>query len=461
MYREYRLGSADEEALEFTSSLEQDDWIFDADLKVDRAHLAMLLERGLVSGETAREIRDALKSVEAEGFDELEGEDVHEAIEAKVISIIGEEGGRLHTARSRNDEVATCIRMAARRDSLALLEELLETRRRLLDVADENLETVIPAYTHLQRGQSTTLAHHLSSHERRLSRDTDRLLATLDRTNRCPLGSCAAVSTTLPIDRDRTSELLGFDGPLENTMDAVSTRDFATELIFVCSSLMQGTSRLAEEVVLWSSSEFGLLELDDSFSTTSSIMPQKKNPDLAELVRAKTSTVIGHLTSALSLTKALPQSYNRDLQELTPHLGSSLRSTIESLGVLGRAIETGEFMGPEMDLEMGATDLAEALVKKGLPFRKAHSIVGELSRKGLDMESAQRALSDYLPADEVIEALDTRNAIASRDKGGPGSTEDLLETGRRELERHGDYKHEVEEKIDSAYEELEEVLTGL
>ncbi|MBS1263867.1 MAG: Fumarate hydratase class II [Methanonatronarchaeales archaeon] len=461
MYRKERLGAADDGATSFTSSLDSDEWIFDADLLVDRAHLVMLAEQGLVGREGAAEIADALDAVGEEGFSSLAGEDVHEAIEARVVELVGEEGGRLHTARSRNDEVATCIRLAARGDVLRLMNELIAARGRLLDTASESVDTLIPAYTHLQRAQPTTLAHHLSAHERRLARDSGRLFDVMERLNRSPLGGCAAASTTLPIDRERTSELLGFEGPVENSMDAVSARDFATELLFVCSSVMEALSRLAEEVVLWSSSEFGVMELDDGFATTSSVMPQKKNPDVAELVRARAATVQGHLQAALSIVSGIPLSYNRDLQELTPHLSDSLRVAARSARVLSRAVESAEFREPGMELEVGATDLAEALVERGVPFREAHARVGRLSRTGFGTEDAVDALGDRLTRGEVGEALDFHRSVELRVNGGPGSAEELLDLGRRDLKSHGDALREIEGGIDRAYSRLEEVLAEL
>lgn len=461
MYREERLGEGDEETLEFTSSLEDDEWIFEADLLVDRAHVVMLAERGLMSTEGAAEVADALETVEDEGFGSLRGEDVHEAIESRVVELAGEPGKRLHTARSRNDEVATCVRLAARRDGFRLLGELLDARERLLDVAGEHLDTLIPAYTHLQRGQPTTLAHHLSAHERRLARDAERLLDALRRLNSSPLGSCAVASTTLPVDRERTAELLGFDGPVENSMDAVSARDFATELLFACSSVMGSLSRLAEEVVVWSSSEFGVMELDDSFATTSSVMPQKKNPDVAELVRARAGTVQGHLQSALSIMKGLPMSYNRDLQELTPHLATGLEVAARSLRVLSRAVKTAEFREPEMEREVGATDLAEALVEAGVPFREAHALVGRLSRRGFGVEDAAEALEEHLDRGDVGEALDFHRSVELRVNGGPGSGEELLEVGRTELDEHGSALLEMEEDVTEAYSGLEGALAEL
>jgi len=461
MYREERLGEADEEALGFTTSLEEDEWIFEADLAVDRAHLVMLAENGLVSREGAREIADALARVEEDGFDELQGEDVHEAIEGRIVEFAGREGGRLHTARSRNDEVATCVRIAARRDALRVLKELLDARERLLDVAENHVDTLVPAYTHLQQGQPTTLAHVLSSHERRLARDAERLLDALERLNRSPLGSCASASTTLPIDRERTAELLAFEAPVANSMDAVSSRDFATELMFICSSVIGSLSRLAEEVVVWTTSEFDMMELDDRFATTSSIMPQKKNPDIAELVRGKAGTVHGNLQSGLSIVKNLPLSYNRDLQEMTPHLSESLRVAAESLRVLSRAVETAEYREPDMDLEVGATDLAEALVEKGVPFREAHALVGDLSRRGFGIEDAADALEEHLSRGDVGEALDFHRSVELRVDGGPGSSEELIRTGEEEVESHRDDMRSFQEKVSSAHERLEEALAEL
>ena len=299
MFRDQRLGNISDDVLEYISSRDPDKRIFEADILVDRAHLIMLKEQGLISPEDSSKIIEALDSVEEKDLGE--GEDVHEAIEALIISRVGVLGGRMHTARSRNDEVATCIRLALRTQMLDLLDEILSLVETLVELAGKNTETIIPGYTHTQHAQPTTLAHHLLAHADAYARDLERLKGCYKRVNLCPLGAAAFASTGFSINRNRTSQLLGFDGLVENSMDAVSTRDFILEVLSDLSILMVNLSRLAEEIILWSTSEFSYLELDNQFASTSSIMPQKKNPDTAELARAKAGSVMGSLVSALTI----------------------------------------------------------------------------------------------------------------------------------------------------------------
>ncbi|MHC1595248.1 MAG: argininosuccinate lyase [Candidatus Syntropharchaeales archaeon] len=416
----------DESSLEFLQSLDADRWIFDADLLVDKAHTRMLLENKIISEKEASIILDGLKQIEEGGIEilELEAyEDIHACVESKLIELIGEEaGGRMHTARSRNDEVATCIRIALRREELKLIDYLNDLRRTILKRAEENVETLMPGFTHLQFAQPTTLAHHLLAHFDALSRDLERLDALYHRTNLSPLGAAAFASTSFPIDRDRTMELLGFEGLVENSMDAVSARDFLIEAISVFSIIMMHLSRLAEELILWSSQGFDMIELDDAVTSTSSIMPQKKNPDLAELIRAKTGTVYGDLTAVLTIMKAMPMSYNRDLQELTPHLLSAVTITKSSLRGMTKMIGSmrvkSESMRAKLDLgDLMATNLADTLVREcGIPFRTAHKIVGEVISEGRRIEELDEAT--------LKEALDPALSVDRRKvTGGPSPRE--------------------------------------
>ncbi|MDM7911611.1 MAG: argininosuccinate lyase, partial [Methanotrichaceae archaeon] len=304
LLRDGRLGGASEDVLRYTASREADKRIFEADLLVDKAHLVMLREQGLIQSEICSKIIEALDDLKESDLGA--GEDVHEAIEAYVISRVGPEGGRMHTARSRNDEVATCIRLALRKEMLELMEELLSLIRTLDELAERNIDTIIPGFTHTQHAQPTTLAHHLLAHADAFQRDLGRIEDAYARVNLSPLGAAAFASTGFSINRQRTCELLGFDGLVENSMDAVSTRDFVLEVLSDLSILMVNLSHLAEELIIWSTSEFGYLELDNLFASTSSIMPQKKNPDTAELARAKAGSVMGSLMAALTICKALP-----------------------------------------------------------------------------------------------------------------------------------------------------------
>lgn len=441
MFRDQRLGGIPEEVLEFLSSKEADRRIFEADLLVDRAHLIMLKEQGLISAVVCSRIIEVLDRLDESSLRIGNEEDVHEAIEKQVIALAGPEGGRMHTGRSRNDEVATCIRLALRAQMLDLMDELLALINTLVGLAGKNTEAIIPGYTHTQHAQPTTLAHHLLAHADAYARDLERVEEAYKRVNQSPLGAAAFASTGFDINRQRTCQLLGFDGLVENSMDAVSTRDFILEVLSDLSILMVNLSRLAEEIILWSTSEFGYLELDNRFASTSSIMPQKKNPDTAELARAKTGSVLGSLVSAMTICKALPLSYNRDLQEVTPHLWRSMDWSRSTVRILCGCVSTLKFNETKLEESSAAgfstaTELADSLVRiTGMPFRIAHLIVGRIAASGhkpnlpeldtIAMEFAGFRPSELGFSDEVLEkALEPRSNVALRaNTGGPAPTE--------------------------------------
>lgn len=442
-----------EEVMHFLSSMAADHWIADMDVLVDMAHLLMLRKQGIIDSEAAHALMGALlgfyrDGIPAEAYDER-FEDIHAGKEAMLIARVGEEfGGRLHMARSRNDEVATCIRMRLRRELVALMEETCTLRGVLLETAGAHLPTIMPGFTHLQHAQPTTLAHHLLAYEQALSRDFARFADAYVRLNECPLGAAAFASTGFPVDREYTARLLGFDRPMGNSMDAVSARDFALEALSACATMTATTSRLCEEMVIWSTSFVRFVTLADGYSSTSSIMPQKKNPDTAEIMRAKTGTVAGALVSALTITKGLPMSYNRDLQELTPHLWRGVEAAEESLAVLAGLIRTATFNTGRMAEEAGkgfstATELADVMVREfGLPFRTAHSIVGRAVKMGaLDLATLEAAAEEVaglslrergLTPERITAALDPAISVAERGAiGGPAPAE----TGRACMER--------------------------
>ncbi len=441
MFRDQRLGKISQDVLDFLSSRAADRRIFEADLLVDRAHLIMLKEQGLITGEVCSLIIAALDDLQE--ADLGAGEDVHEAIESFVLSRVGPEGGRMHTGRSRNDEVATCIRIALRIEMLDLMDEQLSLITTLVKLAEKHTNTIIPGFTHTQHAQPTTLAHHLLAHADAFLRDLARILEAYKRVNLSPLGAAAFASTGFEIDRLRTCQLLGFDGLVENSMDAVSARDFILEVLADLSICMVNLSRLAEELILWSTSEFGYLELDDLFASTSSIMPQKKNPDTAELARGKAGSVMGSLISALAICKALPQSYNRDLQEVTPHLWRGMDWTRSTVRILDGCVSTLKFNLERMEESSGlgfstATELADSLVRRtGMPFRTAHSIVGRIAaaghRPGLaELDAVALELAGFrvsercFSADDLERALDPKSNVALRDNiGGPAPSEGL------------------------------------
>ncbi|MDI9632771.1 MAG: argininosuccinate lyase [Methanolinea sp.] len=430
------------EMMHFLSSMKADRYIADADILVDIAHVLMLYRRHIIPRETARDLLRALLRLYDDGipdsiFDDR-FEDVHAGIESHLVSVLGEEtGGRLHIGRSRNDEVATCLRMKVREDITRQLAILVSLRTVLLDHAEGHVGTVMPGFTHLQHAQPTTLAHHLLAHEAAFARDFARLSDAYARTNLCPLGAAAFASTSYPIDRALVASLLGFDGILENTMDAVASRDFALEVMADLSILMSHASRLCEELVVWSSQFVQFVDLDDAFCSTSSIMPQKKNPDSAEIMRAKAGSVFGALASAFSICKALPMSYNRDLQELTPALLAAIHDTKHSTRILVDMLATARFNVERMAAEAGkgyttATDLADILVQKyGMPFRRAHTLVGKaISRGALDLPALDRAAEEEglakpsalgLTQEEVAAALDVTSAVDRRRAPGAPS----------------------------------------
>lgn len=397
-----------EEINAFTSSLAADRWIFPADIMVDKAHTAMLAKQGVIDGKDAAAILKALAKIEKAGAVAVrieEFEDVHMAIESSLIKSTGENvGGRMHSGRSRNDEVITCVRISTRNEILGLMADLLELRKAVVSLASANVDTLMPGFTHLQHAQPTTLAHHLMAHASALDRDFERLLDAYKYVNINPLGSAAFASTGYPLDREYTTRLLGFDRPMENSMDGVSSRDFMLTAISAISILETDLSRLAGELVLWSTPEFGFVELDDAYASTSSIMPQKKNPDILELIRGRAGTVIGHMVAAFTIVKGLPYSYNSDLQEATPQLLRSFEIGRSSVRIMAGAMGTLKINREEMARKstMGfttATEIADTIVRStGLPFRTAHGIVGRLARGDGDpsLEDVDKASSDMI-----------------------------------------------------------------
>ena len=485
---------------DFILSLEADRWLFHPDILVDKAHVVMLKERNILKKGDAAAILNCLVGIEKRRAAFIEHElpayeDVHTAIESVLIREIGEDvGGRMHTGRSRNDEVATCIRIALRDELLELMEAVNGFRSALLEKAAEHVETIMPGYTHLQHAQATTFAHHALAHYDAVTRDFARIINAYKRTNVSPLGAAAFASTGFSIDRERTAKLIGFDSVLEHSMDAVSTRDFIIETISCLANLMTHLSRLAEELILWSTSEFDLIRLPADYATGSSIMPQKRNPDYAELVRARAGTVYGCLMSVLSICKALPYSYNRDLQEATPHLLNASKTTTASVAVMKGMVEGLELKKEELEKQAprgftAATELADTIVREtGLPFRTAHKIVSSLasgladerfeSLKDKDTEKAfvaeilreidviamnmnitEKKLSEMgLSEKKVKEALNIASNIQKRKlKGGPARKEvkRMIDRRKTDLDKDEKARQEKEEQVKKGLEELE------
>jgi argininosuccinate lyase len=407
----------------FLSSLAADERIFRADLQVDRAHVVMCAEQGIVADGEAGEILGALAEVEAAGHGALpDGEDVHAAIETAVIDRVGPVGGKMHTARSRNDEVATCLRHRLRADTLGLVETVLAARQALCDAAEGHTGTVMPGYTHLQPAQPTTVAHHLLSYESALARDTERLLAAFDRTNRSPLGAAAFAGTTFDVDRERVADLLGFDAVVENATDAVSARDFLTETTAAAATLATTLSGLAEDLILFANK--GYVELADAYSSTSSIMPQKKNPDTLELVRASAGDATAGLNGLLATLKGLPRAYNRDLQRAHGHAFDAVDAVTEATEVAAGAVATATWDEAALADAAGegfatATGVADLLAAGGLPFRTAHEIVAGAAER---IEAAESASGD---TESGAGETDTDAALAAVEDAATAAGVDL------------------------------------
>lgn len=421
----------------FHSSISFDQRMYKEDITGSIAHAAMLGKQGVISKEDSellqKTLKELLKDIE-DGkveFDE-KAEDIHMNIETLLIERIGDVGKRLHTGRSRNDQVALDIRMYNKEQIVDIKKLLLALIEELNKIAEDNINTIMPGYTHLQRAQPVTLAHHVLAYCEMFKRDIDRLDDTYRRTNVMPLGSGALAGTTYPLDRQAVCDALGFDSITKDSMDGVSDRDFCIDLLSALSVIMMHLSRFCEEIILWSSHEFKFVELDDAYSTGSSIMPQKKNPDMAELIRGKTGRVYGHLMGMLTMMKGLPLAYNKDMQEDKEAVFDSIDTVKMCLPVFTNMIKTAVFNKKNMyNAAKGgftnATDAADWLVKNGVPFRDAHAILGQLvlycinNNKALEDLSLDefRAISPVFN-ESVYEAISVEKCVDARNiPGGP------------------------------------------
>ncbi|MDD6290121.1 MAG: argininosuccinate lyase, partial [Eggerthellales bacterium] len=385
----------------FGASLPVDQRMWKADIAGSVAHSAMLGRQGVISQEDVEAIHKGLdqigQQIEAGEFQfDINDEDIHMSIERNLTERIGAAGGRLHTGRSRNDQVATDTHLHCKGLAQELISLVVDLRAALLDVADQNFGVVMPGYTHMQKAQPVLFSHHLLAYYWMFTRDCTRLKAAFDAADCMPLGSAALAGTTFPLDREFTASELGFSGVYPNSMDAVSDRDFLLDLSYACSVTMMHLSRLCEEIIYWSSDEFRFIRLSDAYSTGSSIMPQKKNPDFAELIRGKTGRVYGDLVQLLTVMKALPLAYNKDMQEDKEGVFDAVDTLGDSLVVMTGMIRTMTVNADRMRAGahggfMAATDLADYLVGKGMPFRDAHAVVGKLV---LDCEKAGKTLQE-------------------------------------------------------------------
>ncbi|HEY8554174.1 MAG TPA: argininosuccinate lyase [Burkholderiales bacterium] len=438
-----RFGEAtDARVAEFTASVHFDRRLYRYDILGSIAHVRMLAHVGVLTPAERDAIVQGLERIRAE-IDagkfvwKPELEDVHTNIEARLTELIGDVGKKLHTARSRNDQVATDLRLYLRDGVDALLGAIGRLQRVILDVAEREADTIMPGFTHLQIAQPVTFGHHMLAWFEMLARDAARLRDARGRINVMPLGAAALAGTSYPIDRDYTAQILGFDGVCANSLDAVSDRDFAIEFVGACALLMMHLSRMSEELILWSSPMFGFVELADAYCTGSSIMPQKKNPDIPELVRGKSARVQGHLTALLTLMKGQPLAYNRDNQEDKEPVFDTLDTTLACLEVYAGAIATLTVRRERMARAAAegfatATDLADYLVRKGVPFRDAHEIVGRAVRRALEtgrelpqLDLAElKGFSPLIEAD-VYEALTPAGSVQARRHTGGTAPEQV------------------------------------
>ncbi|BDE88367.1 Argininosuccinate lyase [uncultured Flavonifractor sp.] len=422
---------------DFNSSVSFDARMYREDIAGSIAHAAMLGKQGIIEEHEAEKIIDGLKAILADidaGGVEFsdDNEDIHMNMEVMLTNRIGDTGKRLHTARSRNDQVAVDFRLYVKKQIPVIIGMILDLEKVLLKKAEANLETVMPGYTHLQRAQPTTFAHYMMAYANMLKRDVTRFEDCLERMDECPLGAGALATSTYPVDRFQTAGALGFRKPVDNSMDAVSDRDYAIEFLSACSLLMMHLSRFSEELILWCSWEFKFVELDDAYSTGSSIMPQKKNPDVAELVRGKTGRVYGSLITLLTVMKGLPLAYNKDMQEDKECVFDAIDTVEMCLPVFAAMLDTLTVRPKNMARAasggfINATDCADYLVRKGMPFRDAYMIVGRLvnmciksgdTLDTLPLKDFQSVSGAFGP--DVYQALELKTCVGGRKVyGGP------------------------------------------
>ena len=422
---------------DFNSSIKFDCKMYKQDILGSVAHTKMLSKQQIISNSESESIINELYNILSEIEDgnlqiDMQAEDIHMFIETEIIKRLGSIGKKLHTARSRNDQVALDIRMYIKEEIVSIIDYLKEIIGVIIEKAEDNLYTIMPGYTHLQRAQPITFAHHLMAYVEMFLRDIERLEDSFKRTNVMPLGSCAIAGTTYNLDRNYVKELLGFQSITQNSLDGVSDRDFVIELASDISIIMMHLSRLSEEIILWCSWEFKFIELDDSFSTGSSIMPQKKNADITELVRGKTGRVYGNLMTLLTMMKGLPLAYNKDIQEDKEAIFDSIDTIKMCLKTLIPMIQT--FVVNKENMKnaaikgfINATDCADYLVKKGVPFREAYKITGKIIEYCIDNNKYLETLSldEYKKMNsrfnnEIYNAIDLNNCVANRKvEGGP------------------------------------------
>ena len=445
----------DEFTQRFGASLPVDKAMYSEDIDGSIAHARMLAKQGIISADDAQAIVDGLESIrkdiEAGDFIfDINDEDIHMAIEGELTRRIGDAGARLHTGRSRNDQVSTDTRLYMKGRARSLMQANISLREALIDQANRNMDVIMPGYTHLQHAQPVLFSHHMLAYVWMLTRDFDRLKAAYIAADANPLGAAALAGTTYPLDREFTTGQLGFDHAIPNSLDAVSDRDYLLDLMYACSVSCIHLSRLCEEIILWSSAEFGFITLSDSYSTGSSIMPQKKNPDFAELIRSKSGRVIGDLVALLVTLKSLPLAYNKDLQE-DKQGAMDAADTLEDCYVCAAGMISTMQLNPDAMLAeaskgyLAATDVADYLAKKGMPFRRAHEVVGHLvllcDKRQCGLEDL--ALEDFqaesdLFEEDIVGCLDLEAIVdARRTFGGtsPDAVKDQMSLATEKLDQ--------------------------
>jgi len=427
---------------EFNASIMFDKELFIEDIEGSIAHSQMLAEQGIITQEEADKIKEGLLQIKKEIEDDkfiwdIGDEDLHMAIEKRLIQLIGNTGKKLHTARSRNDQVAIDFRRWCLKRNLEIASKIKELIATFVNIAKEHKNTMLPGMTHLQHAQPVSFAYHMLAYASMFQRDYERFIQSHKRNNKNPLGCAALAGTPHPIDRNKTTANLGFDEPTLNCLDTVSDRDFALELLFNISMLIMHASRISEELVIWSTSEFAFVTLSDEYSTGSSIMPQKKNPDVPELIRGKTGRVYGNLIALLTVMKGLPLAYNKDTQEDKEGVFDSVRTALISITILNETLKTMKINKDKMYTackkgHLTATDLADYLVRKGIPFREAHHITGRAvalaEEKGIDLSDL--SLEELKSVDERIENdvdLSLENSMNSRQSQGATAPERVEE----------------------------------
>jgi argininosuccinate lyase len=484
MYRS-RLGTdLSNITLDYVSSIEDDSQIALYDIIGSQAHTVMLLENKIITKNDAKKILSSLENLKNEKFDSSSGaEDIHELIESLVIKKSGmASGGKMHTARSRNDQVVLDIRMKIRDDINIICNCLLDTIESLVSVSKNHQKTIIPFYTHLQQAQAGLFSHYLLAQADVLSRDFQRLFDTFERINQSPLGAGPVGGTSITIDRHSTAKMLGFDGVVENSLDATSTRDFVAEYVAMVSILMTNLSRISEDFIIWSTSEFSFIELSDEFTSPSSVMPQKKNPDILELTRGKTAEIIGNLTAILTTVKGLASGYGRDLQQIKSSIWSTSKISISALLIIKSIILTMKVNEKQMkkvteSSNLIALDIAEKLVQEGVPFRVTHKIAGVLvqlahnSKKPISKLSTieikksvegtkvdSKVISKIISNTSVVSSLKDRKSFGS---SGYDEQKRMISDRTEKINSWRLEMSERENKIKSSLNELQKIVNDL